>query len=155
MKLLRPAPFNVYAFQRRALPVLIGWAAGSMIAGAIWRRQGPPFWRGLGGQFLAWGAIDGLIALAGLGWAVRSEKRLADGQISADDLSNAARTFERVLWINAGLDVGYVLGGASLLARSPERPDRRGMGAGITVQGLYLLIWDVTLALLVRRQRQS
>ncbi|NJM05009.1 hypothetical protein HC891_00430 [Candidatus Gracilibacteria bacterium] len=46
--------------------------------------------------------------------------------------------------VNAGLDVGYILGGLALL-RS-EQPGRQGMGLSIVMQGAFLLAYDAWLA---------
>lgn len=147
--------FDVFALQRRALPVLLGWAAGSIAAGLVWWQAGNAWWRGLASQFVGWGLVDGLIALFGLRGAARNAARLASGEMGRAEHDRQARTFERILWINAGLDVGYVLGGRWLARRWPDDAQRRGMGRGIVYQGAFLLVFDLALALLVWRKRRG
>jgi hypothetical protein len=51
------------------------------------------------------------------------------------------------LFINAGLDVLYVLGGAYMLSRPEET--WRGGGLAIIIQGAFLLAFDLLHAYLV------
>ncbi len=73
---------NLYTYQAKAMPILLGWSAGSVVAGTLWLRSAGKFWRGLGSQFLGWGAIDGLIAGFALRGAAKSAARLESGAIS-------------------------------------------------------------------------
>jgi hypothetical protein len=145
--------FNLYRFQRRAMPVLLGWALGSILAGALWMRDPSRFLRGLGGQFVAWGAIDGLIALLALRGARGKAEKWEAGEVTPFQHDQEAGRFEAIVWANAALDVGYVLGGRWWSRRNPDDPLRRGMGLGVMVQGAFLLLWDLFLALAVRRGR--
>ncbi len=47
----------------------------------------------------------------------------------------------RLLLINAGLDVGYLLAGTVLYTRT--RPLLRGFGMAILMHGLFLLVLDL------------
>lgn len=147
--------FNVFVFQRHALPVLMGWAAGSIICGGILWRLGNDWWRGLGIQFVAWGIIDGVIAYLGRRGATRKAGCLASGEMTASEHNKEALRFEKVLWINAALDIGYVIGGSVLTKLSPGSLFLQGMGWGIVIQGAFLLIWDVVLVLLVRAKHRA
>lgn len=163
--------WNVYAYQQQIMPLLLGWAVGSMAAGMYWWRCRFAWVRGLGSQFVGWGAIDGLIALFGRHGAVRNAARYAAGEIDAAEHARQARQFEIILWVNTGLDVVYMLSGRWLVARyrvdrdhsAPDdtHPDaaraaeRRGMGWGIIVQGAFLFWFDLVNALIVRRQRKD
>lgn len=142
-------PTNFFAYQRRIMRVLLGWAVGNVAAGAAMRR-GNAFRRGVGTQCMAWGAVNGAIA----GWGTRGAARKAamHGRGVMDDTAYAKETrgFVRFLSVNAGLDVLYVLGGVALTQRSGERADRRGMGAGIAAQGLFLLVFDAVNARLLQ-----
>lgn len=114
--------------ERRLTQVLGGWAAGSVAAGlALAARPGT---RGLGRQTALWGAVDGAIALVG------ARRRAAKGP------TDPAR-LRRVLLVNAGLDVGYLLLGARLRRSSRWRED----GAAVLVQGAFLLVLDTSAAL--------
>ncbi|MBA3868446.1 MAG: hypothetical protein H0X30_04780 [Anaerolineae bacterium] len=69
--------------------------------------------------------------------------------LQAETLAKESRNLRRLLWINAGLDVGYILGGWCYSNREVARPFRRGLGLGIILQGALLLVFDVIHALQV------
>ncbi len=144
---------DLFTYQRRVLPVLLLWGAGSAVAGVRWWRGSQPFWQGVGMQCAAWGAIDALIALAGVRGARRKGDALAQGTISDEAHADEARTFERILWINGGLDVGYALGGLFFLRRNAGHAQRRGMGTGVIAQALFLLGFDLVNAARIRARR--
>jgi hypothetical protein len=148
-----PTRFNLYHFQRSAMPVLLGWGLGSIIAGLLWMRSPSRFARGAGNQFVAWGLVDGVIAGLALAGARRKQAQWQTGQITPLQHDREAGQFEKIVWANAALDVGYVLGGRWLSRRFPENPQRRGMGLGVMIQGAFLFFWDLFLALAVRRGR--
>ena len=146
---------NLYTYQAQAMPVLLGWAAGSIVAGVVWLRSASKFWRGLGSQFLGWGVIDGLIAGFTLRGAAKSAARLESGAISPAEHQRQWLQFERFVWLNVFLDIGYVLGGVWLKRSNPHDPQRRGMGWGVAIQGGFLLIWDILLASVSRSKRRG
>jgi len=100
------------------------------------------FWRGIGTQFVAWGVIDGLMAVGG---QVASENRLKN--MPSEDMSERLRKDKRnlkiALWVNAGLDVLYMIGGVQWIARQREDNDKRGNGLGVLIQGAFLFIFDL------------
>jgi hypothetical protein len=117
---------------------LLLWGAISTGGGVILQLSRRPFWIGFGQQAIGWGLIDALIALI----AGRSAARSING-----------RTLRRILLINAGLDVLYMLGGF-LFARTKGAADDklRGQGWGIVLQGLFLFKFDLIHALLTRNE---
>jgi len=132
----------IWHFQKILSRRLLIWSALSVLVGlALWL-GGADFWRGFGIQAALWGGIDAVIALAGLrGVAARLE-----GAVYADENARKARSLRRVLWINGGLDVLYILAGVGLLLWGKSAL-LHGMGWGIIVQGAFLLIFDVLHAL--------
>ena len=100
------------------------------------RRQRSPLLDHFGMQTALWGAIDITLALLGLqGLALR-------------DLASATR-LDRFLWLNIGLDAGYVMVGLTLLVfgwRAPQRPGLVGAGLAVIVQGSALAMLDLLLA---------
>ena len=114
--------------------VLGRWATASVVVGAALSAH--PQTRGFGRQTAAWGAVDGVIAYAG----VRSRRRRGPTD---------PRRLRRVLLVNAGLDVGYLAAGAWLV-----RDGRwRGDGAAVVVQGAFLLALDGLAARALRPPR--
>jgi len=127
---------------------LAAWALLSVVTGAVAlyvasvsaaATAGSAFLAAFGMQCLIWGAIDGLIAWFG---ARDARRRTAAGE-RHDPVSRAAfgRRLLRLLRLNAGLDVLYVLVGLGLMIlwRTPEG---LGHGVGVLVQGGFLLLFD-------------
>lgn len=145
---------NLYTYQKKTMPILLGWAAGSVIAGLLWLRSSNKFWRGLGSQFLGWGVINGLIAGFALRGASKNAVRLESGEISPAEHQRQWVQFERFVWLNVLLDKGYITAGAWLALRNPQDAQRRGIGWGVAIQGAFLLIWDILLASLSWNKRR-
>jgi hypothetical protein len=115
---------------------LLHWSIFSVASGLPLAASRAPLLRGLGQQFIAWGTIDGAIALAGH-W---SNQRKAEQGVATEEIEK----LRRLLLVNAGLDVFYVAGGLALVARRGQNdPYWRGMGLGIVVQGGFLLAFDL------------
>lgn len=113
------------------------WAIFSIISGLIllWKKSISDFWQQFGLQFLVWGLIDGIIVVFGL----RDTARL--------DIVGIIKLRE-FLWLNEGLDVGYVAVGITLfLVGRHNNYSAKLMGAGISVaiQGFILFLLDGVL----------
>ncbi len=126
--------------------VLTGWSAASIAAGlplAIASKE--PFPRQMGIQLAAWGAVDGVIAMASLVSANGEAPSL-----KSDDAAERARaSLHTTFWLNALLDVAYVATGAALFGLG-RNDTVKGVGAGILVQGGFLLAFDSTGAWVMR-----
>jgi esterase/lipase len=126
---------------------LVLWAVVSVLVGTALLLLGDPFWRGIGLQAVVWGAIDGAIGLVGRRGAARG-RRLHAGDLVAT--RREARRIRRLLWVNVGLDVAYVVGGLVLAGPiAAGDPFLTGNGWGIVVQGAFLLVFDALHARLV------
>jgi hypothetical protein len=126
---------------------LLVWGALSVLAGTalvawLYARGRPSvLLEHFAVQTLACGAIElGFVATAWRSLALR-------------DLAAATR-FDRLLWMNIGLDIGYVLVGVTLVIAG-WRPGRRlglvGAGTGIVVQGTALCLLNLLLASQISR----
>ncbi len=92
-------------------------------------------------QMAIWGV--GVAAIAGLAWRSAQLR----------DVSGAAR-LERLVWMNIGLDAGYVAVGAALALSAwliAKRMAVVGAGVGIMVQGLALLLIEMQFASVISR----
>ncbi len=104
---------------------LLAWSLLSLASAVVGLYALPrDFWRGFWFMTGIWGFIDGIIGVT----------NLVNTPISNQELG-------RLLLINAGLDLLYLLIGALLLTRT--RPILRGFGWAIIFQGLFLLIFDL------------
>lgn len=133
--------------QRAHVLRLLLWGATSVLAGTgvvAWLRMGArrsPLLYHFGVQTAGWGMVDA--AIAGAGWA----------NLGARDLAGATR-LDRILWLNVGLDVGYVLVGLTLVTvglRLGRRYGLIGAGLGVIVQGAALALLDLVLAAQISR----
>ena len=130
------------ALERTHLLRLMVWGAASLLAGTAllaWlkatTRNSALLWH-FGLQCAAWGAVE--VAMAGLFFALVAPRDLA-----------AATRLDRLLWLNIGLDTGYVLVGA-LLAITGWLIARAlglvGAGTAIAIHGMALALLDLALA---------
>ena len=115
------------------LPILVAWCAIWLVLAGIGFLyglrcpRGPEsrrWWTGFWSMNLFWIAIDLGIAV----WA------LLDPIVEVE-------AFRRVLAINGGLDIAYLVTGLILVTRRDRLAS--GFGAAILVQGAFLLVFDL------------
>jgi hypothetical protein len=125
------------------------WAGANVVAGAgllaLARPETSPLpapatmLEGFAVQSLAWGAINLAIVGAGL-LSTPTVPTTRAAALSAED------DFAKVLWVNVGLDAGYMMAGGTMLAASAfgaaPAEQWRSHGAGIVMQGLGLGVLD-------------
>jgi hypothetical protein len=138
---------TLQALERAHLLRLVVWGAASVLAGTAllaWLRVGSrqsALLKHFAIMSAAWGLADLSIGL--VLWT----------QLAIRDVSGATR-LDRLLWLNIGLDGGYVLVGLTLIVVGWKVGRRLGLvGAGIAVvvQGLALALLDLVLAAQVSR----
>ena len=132
--------YDVLRHQKRAMNVLLGWSGASAIAGSAMLFHESRTIRDFGIQNVAWGVIDGGIAL----YARRSITRRRGSGISVQEEKS---NFRKLLLINSLLDVAYLGVGTALAASG--RDNLKGHGYGIIVQGAFLLLFDGINLLLI------
>jgi hypothetical protein len=124
--------------ERAHLVRLLFWGAACVLIGstllavAATRRPQSPLLMHFAVQTAVWGALDAL--LAAVAWRGLAERDLA-----------GATHLDRLLWLNGGLDVGYVAVGVALAWTGWVLGRRLGLvgaGLGVIVQGLALLVLD-------------
>jgi hypothetical protein len=123
------------ALERAHLLRLAAWGAVCLLLGTalaatvLARRVDSPLLKHFAIQTAAWGAVD--LGVAAWGWR---GLRLRDHV--------AAASLERLVWLNLGLDAGYVAVGV-VLALTGWLVGRRlapvGAGLGVVMQGVALL----------------
>lgn len=118
--------------------ILVG---GAMVALLLWRRVDSRLLLHFAIQTAAWGAV--LLGIAFFGW-----RRLALRDHAA------AVSLDRLVWLNIGLDAGYVAVGTTLALvgwLGPRRYGLIGAGTAIVIQGLALGAFDYILAQQISR----
>jgi hypothetical protein len=130
---------NPFEHAQQIAYTLLGWALLSLMMGLGLLLTESPMLRAVGVQFVVWGAIDALIAAVGLR---DRRRRMARGE-AADRNQRLAfeRHLRRLLRLNAGLDVAYLLIGLGLVLLWTT-PEGLGHGTGVLIQGGFLLLFD-------------
>ena len=138
---------TLLAIERAHLNGLVVWGGASLLVGStllgLMRARGhrSALLDHFGIQTMAWGTVELVLAATGL---QRLELR---------DLAGATR-LDRFLWLNVGLDAGYVMVGITLLAlgwRVTRRMGLVGAGRAGIVQGAELALLDLEQAGLISR----
>lgn len=125
---------------------MLAWGAASIVLGILLlatagRPRRSPLLFHFALQCAVWGGIEAAFAAEGI------------RTLALRDLAGATQ-LDRLLWLNLGLDTGYVAAGAAvgltgwLLAR---RQGAIGAGAAVVVQGLALLLLHARFLLSLER----
>ncbi len=133
LQITLPDAYKPYQHMHRANVVLGSWSVLSMGVGAAQLFSPNPFTRAFGMQQLAWGAIDG-----GIAWYGHRQLHQVDLKLRSPE--EERKRFRKILLVNTLLDVGYLGLGWYLMRHSNAR--WHGHGAGIVVQGGFLLLFD-------------
>jgi hypothetical protein len=145
------ADFNAERLRisRVGMAVLGSWAVGNLGLGALRvdHLQGEDKY--FHQMNMYWNAVN--LALAGFGYYSAAT---TDGSThSAFASLKEHYSTEKILLLNTGLDVAYLMGGLYLLERGNnqeagnKRDQFRGFGRSIIVQGGFLLLFDLALYL--------
>jgi hypothetical protein len=133
--------------ERAHLARLFLWGAASVVAGTavlaflLLRRTRSALLTHFAIQLAAWGLLNLILAL------------VARGGLRMRDVAAATR-LDRFLWLNVGLDAGYVGIGVTLALAGwflGRRLGPVGAGIGVAVQGLALLVLDLYLVGAIER----
>jgi len=138
---------TLLAAERSHLIRIVIWSVTSAVLGTTFvaiiagRRMSAPIALWFAIQTLVWGSVELIVAAAR--WSA----------LSMRDVSGATR-LDRLTWFAIGIDVGIVAAGitAVLMARRLTRNlGAVGGGLGVVVQGLGLLVLDLTFASILAR----
>lgn len=142
--LLEPLPLELQRMdhQQTAMLVLGGWAVTNIGVGLIGRANTTGATRRFHEMNAIWNVVN--LGIAGFGYYTALREPAAATALGA---LTADVSFQKVLLFNAGLDVGYVLGGLYLTERA-RRPDAdgdqlKGYGRAVMLQGGFLLAFDL------------
>lgn len=130
--------------QRTMTAVLIGWAVGSITTGWLWMGRTSKVLRGVGSQFVVWGAIDAVLGIIGLRNTQKDAANYYSKMLSVEEINRKAHGLRRLLWFNFGLDIIYMIVGRRMMRN--ENDLQRGAGIGVFVQGAFLFVFDALFA---------
>ncbi|MFN2196456.1 MAG: DUF6992 family protein, partial [Anaerolineales bacterium] len=102
---------DIWRFQHKLITRLAMWALFSIGAGLFMSRARSLEVQGAGKQFVGWGMVNAVIAAAGRIFGRRQRQHTAGSDLEIV-AQRETRSLSRLLWVNAGLDIFYVLGGA-------------------------------------------
>ena len=134
---------------RSGMKVLGGWAAGNIITGGIGMTQSTGNVRYFHQFNLAWNTVN--LAIAGLGYF---SSQTARSDLGFAETIREYQTFENILLVNAGIDVGYIATGAYLRERGLRKESDRltGYGQSLILQGAFLFTFDLIMFIASRKQ---
>ncbi|SEJ36162.1 hypothetical protein SAMN05192553_103469 [Cyclobacterium xiamenense] len=130
---------NRKKLESRGMLVLGSWAVGNMLWGGIGAARSEGKEKSFHQMNLYWNSVN--LAIAGLGYLSATRKRTESGLWQS---MRAQQRSEKILLVNAALDLGYMTGGFYLKERGKRLQDPRlsGFGNSLVLQGAFLLVFD-------------
>ncbi|MBN2387204.1 MAG: hypothetical protein JXB85_09295 [Anaerolineales bacterium] len=142
---------DVWSFQKTLTRRLVGWAGISTALGLAMLLFKAQLWNGIAFQFVGWALVNWAIALLG-GWSTRRRRAGLTPEQAASRGPQEAGKLRRILWVNTGLDVVYMLAGLVVaVLLSENHPLWLGTGIGIILQGAFLFGFDWIHAVQVQK----
>lgn len=129
-------------YNRKGMLILGSWAVGNMIWGGIGAGQTSGKVKAFHQMNLYWNTVN--LAIAGFGyWQATKEVPGNDFWATMD----AQQSIEKILWVNAALDLGYMSGGLYLKERGLRMENERlvGFGKSVILQGAFLMAFDAIM----------
>ena len=117
--------------------ILLGWGIANMVSGAA--MLGTEY-RDFGVMNASWGAINTGIAL----FALRGASQNYPDEYTHWDILREEQQFNRIVALNTGLDVGYMIAGYAMMREGRDSMIRQ-YGTSVLVQGAFLFVYDLFL----------
>lgn len=135
------------------MKVLGGWALANIAVGsmAFYRTKGVA--RYFNQMNIFWNIVNLGIATAGFYGAKEASHKQFDPKQSLAE----QRKTERILLINAGLDLAYIAGGVYLNRRGISKNSERlhGYGNAVILQGAFLFLFDSAMFVIQQQHQNS
>lgn len=134
---------------RTGMLVLNGWAILNILVGSILYFRST----GVSREFWLMNALWNVINVAIATFAILGSGADAAVGLSLAESLKEQVNIEKILLFNGGLDVGYIMAGFYLRERSrfvaqKWRIRLRGWGNAIVIQGAFLFVFDIVMAVL-------
>ena len=130
------------AYNQSGMLILGSWALVNLIWGGIGASQAKGEAKAFHQMNAYWNLVN--LAIAGFGyWQAGQEALVLDFWASI----LAQHSIEKILLLNAGLDLAYLAMGGYLIERGRRKEKEQwvGFGKSIVLQGAFLLLFDVIL----------
>ena len=129
--------------QKVSMLILGSWAVGNIALGATLVNQREGESKYFHGMNAGWNLVNLGLAAAGYLSAVKADPAAFGLYATVSE----QHKLQKVFLFNAGLDVGYMMGGLYLMERSKNtenKPERlKGFGRSILLQGAFLFAFDL------------
>lgn len=139
---------------KRSMYALGGWAVGNFAVSGALLGSTTGADRHFHEMNIYWNVVNVGLATVGL---LGSRKGNADRNLLKT--INAQHSTEKIYLLNAGLDVGYIMGGLYLTELANRFPDRKdqftGWGYSIAFQGGFLLVLDAVMYFIYKGHRNK
>ncbi|MDO9553219.1 hypothetical protein [Rhodonellum sp.] len=129
-------------YNKKGMLILGLWAAGNMAVGGVMAGRTSGETKGFHQMNIYWNSVN--LAIAGFGY-YQATKEIPNSEFWAT--MEAQQGIEKILLVNAALDVAYMAGGLFLLERGKrlEKDQFKGFGKSIVLQGAFLMGFDVVM----------
>ena len=133
------------ATNKTGMTILGAWGAANIVGGVAGvLASSDQEWKSFHTMNALWGAVN--LGIAGMGYM--GARKEAKQTLSCDKMLDRYESGKRLFLINAGLDVAYIGSGVALSAYADDLNDSdrwRGYGRSVTMQGIFLLVFDGTM----------
>ncbi|MEP1304246.1 MAG: hypothetical protein ABJM22_00010 [Balneola sp.] len=138
--------------QKSGMIVLGSWATLNIISGSVGFFSSSESVKYFHQMNAAWNIVN--LSIAGFGY--HGVSRL-DPNLGYTEALEKMRSFDKILLINAGLDLAYIGAGAWLWKRGINKSSDRqiGYGKSVILQGSFLLLFDTALYLIHNKNTQK
>lgn len=129
-------------YNRNGMLILGSWAVGNMVWGGIEASQSAGEVKAFHQMNLYWNSVNLLIAGFGY-WQATKETPGTDFWATME----AQQGIEKVLLVNAALDIAYMAGGLYMKERGLRTDNSRlvGFGKSVILQGAFLMTFDAVM----------
>lgn len=129
-------------YNQKGMLILGSWAVGNMVWGGIGALQSSGEVKAFHQMNVYWNAVN--LAIAGFGYW-QATKEVPDNDFWAT--MEAQQSMEKILLVNAALDVAYMAGGLYLKERGMRKDNDRliGFGKSVILQGAFLMAFDAVM----------
>jgi hypothetical protein len=134
-------PFNQTRIQYNKTGMLIlgSWAIGNIALGGIMAGRTSGETKAFHQMNLYWNTVN--LAIAGFGY-YSAMKEVPSSEFW--ETIGSQQSIEKILLVNAALDVAYMAGGLYVLERGRrlQKDQLRGFGKSVILQGAFLMVFD-------------